>query len=236
MDFKHTEERQMLIDTIRRYLQNEYELVDRNNAACSAQGFDDKHWQAFAELGLLGAFFEEQDGGFGGFGYDIFCVFEELGRALVVEPLADCALIPGKILAEIGDMERLSKIIEGELRIAVAFDEYDARYDRSRCSTTAKRTENGWELDGAKAMVKYAGQSASMLVSAQTGDCSDQLSVFIVPIDTQGVTQVAHTLFDGGQAADVALTKVALPPEALIGALNEGNELGSTLINSCLRA
>lgn len=225
MDFKHTEERQMLTDTIQRYLQNEYALPDRNASAHSPRGFDQKHWSAFAELGLIGAFFKEEHGGFGGSGFDVICVFEALGRALVTEPLADCALMAGHILAATGDVDRLPDVISGELRLATAFDEYDARYDRSKCATTAAQTENGWLLNGTKAMVKFAAQSSALVVSAQTGDGAGQISLFVIPLTAPGLTLTPHALFEGGQAADVVLTDVDVPNEAVIGQLNEGGEL-----------
>ena len=103
MEFKHTEERQMLVDTLARYLQNEYPLAARNKAAISEHGFSAGQWDTFAELGILGAFFTEDQGGFGGSAFDVAAVFEELGRALVVEPLLDCALRPGALSEQLDD-------------------------------------------------------------------------------------------------------------------------------------
>jgi alkylation response protein AidB-like acyl-CoA dehydrogenase len=225
MDFKHTEEQQMLVDTVNRYLQNEYKLADRNVAASSATGFDPKHWAAFAELGLTGVFFKEDDGGFGGTGYDTICVLESLGRALVVEPLADCALIPGQVLASAKDLDRLENVIAGDLRLAVAFDENDARYNRSSCNTTATKTADGWLLNGTKAMVKFASQSDALIVSARTGEQPGQISLFVVPTDASGLKQTSHTQFDGGQVSDIRLDDVAVSGNALVGEQDKAGAL-----------
>ena len=56
-------------------------------------------WQQFAELGVIGALFKEENGGFGGDGADIMVVFEQLGRALVVEPFLP-TLLAGTLLIE----------------------------------------------------------------------------------------------------------------------------------------
>ena len=47
-----------------------------------------------AEMGVIGAFFTEEQGGFGGTGADIALIFEELGRANGREPVSgQCAII-----------------------------------------------------------------------------------------------------------------------------------------------
>ena len=43
-------------------------------------------WAQFAELGLLGLPFSEEDGGFGGGPVEVALVMEAFGRGLVVEP------------------------------------------------------------------------------------------------------------------------------------------------------
>ena len=59
----------MLAGMIRRYLQNEYALVDRSASAHAGDGFNQKHWDAFAELGLIAAFFTKENGGIGRAGF-----------------------------------------------------------------------------------------------------------------------------------------------------------------------
>ena len=69
MDFKHTEERQMLADTLNRWVMNDYPLSDRLAAANGEAGFDAAKYAALAELGVLGALVPESAGGFGGAGF-----------------------------------------------------------------------------------------------------------------------------------------------------------------------
>lgn len=93
MNFELTEERQMLQDSLRRYLRDKYTTATRNEILESANGMSSEVWAQLAELGVIGAMFTEDQGGFGGAGFDIAVVFEELGRAGVVEPFMDSALI-----------------------------------------------------------------------------------------------------------------------------------------------
>ncbi len=48
-------------------------------------------------MGLIGALFSEDLGGFGGAGFDLALVFEELGRAGVFEPLLEFGVLSGRI-------------------------------------------------------------------------------------------------------------------------------------------
>ena len=89
MNFDLTDERQMLQDSLRRFLADRYTTAARNAILEGETGFSPEIWSALADLGVIGALFTEAQGGFGGAGFDIAVVFEELGRAGVVEPFLD---------------------------------------------------------------------------------------------------------------------------------------------------
>ena len=71
MDFQPTEERRMLADMIGKFIQNDYPLKERLTAGASALGYCPAAYRTMAQLGLIGALFEEEVGGFGGSGFDI---------------------------------------------------------------------------------------------------------------------------------------------------------------------
>ncbi len=87
MDFTHSDDRRMLADMASRFVRENNDIETRHNNAAMDDGFNRKTWAEFAELGLIGALFDETSGGFGGRGFDIAVVFEELGKGLVVEPM-----------------------------------------------------------------------------------------------------------------------------------------------------
>ena len=103
MNFDLTEERQMLQDSLRRYLTDRYGTKTRNAIIDSDEGLSPDIWTSLAELGVVGALFSEEDGGFGGAGFDLTTVFEELGRAGVVEPFLDTAVLGGGLIAALGN-------------------------------------------------------------------------------------------------------------------------------------
>lgn len=207
MNFELTEERQMLQDTLRRFLKDRYTTEVRNKILESDSGMSADIWNELAELGVIGALFTEDQGGFGGKGFDISVVFEELGRAGVVEPFLDSALLCGRILAEAGDMDRVEEIIGGTLQLALAHSEPTSRYDLNQVTTTAK----GNVINGRKAVVMNAEAADVMIVSARTsGEATDTdgITLFAVDKNAKGLTVQGYPLLAGGRAAEVTLDDV----------------------------
>ncbi len=219
MNFDLTEERQMLQDTLRRFLRDRYDTATRNKILESDSGMSSKIWAELAELGVIGALFTEEQGGFGGKGFDIAVVFEELGRAGVVEPFLDTAVLAGGLIADLGNDDQqahVESIIDGSLQLAFAHGEPASRYDLTRVSTAA--TEKGDEiiLNGRKAVVVNAEAADTRESGAQ--DDADGISLFLVPKDAKGLTVQGYALLAGGRAAEVTLDDVAVSASARLGA------------------
>ena len=236
MDFNLTEERQMLQDTLRRYLSDKYDTETRNKIIDSDEGLSADIWSGLAELGVIGALFTEEQGGFGGMGFDISTVFEELGRAGVVEPVLDTALLGGGLLAELGDdsqVELVEEVIGGALHLALAHGEPASRFDLSRVDTTAKADGDSVVIDGRKAVVINAEAAGYLIVSArESGGAFDRdgISLFLVPADAAGLTMRGYPMFAGGRAAEVTLDGVTLPASSRLGAAGAGYDALTTVI------
>ncbi len=56
----------MLGDTLRRYLAEKAPVEARNKVAYGDAGYSPDVWRGLAELGVIGALFDEEAGGFGG--------------------------------------------------------------------------------------------------------------------------------------------------------------------------
>lgn len=225
MNFDLTEERQMLQDTLRRYLKDKYDTETRNRIVESDTGMSAEIWAGLAELGVLGALFTEEQGGFGGAGFDIAVVFEELGRAGVVEPVLDTAVLGGGILAAAGRSDLVEEVIGGALHLALAHGEPAARYDLSRVETTARAQGGEIVLDGRKAVVVNAEAADHLIVSARDSGGifdTDGISLFLVPKETPGLTMRGYPMLAGGRAAEVTLDGARLPESARLGAAGGG--------------
>lgn len=223
MNFDLTEERQMLQDTLRRFLRDRYDTATRNKILDSATGMSTDIWNELAELGVIGALFTEEQGGFGGKGFDLAVVFEELGRAGVVEPFLDTAVLGGGLVADLGNDDQLAlveEIIGGACQMAFAHGEPTSRYDLNRVQATAKTDGDDIVLNGQKAVVINAEAADHIVISArESGDVHDEdgISLFLVPADTKGLTVQGYALLAGGRAAEVMLDDVRIPASARLG-------------------
>jgi alkylation response protein AidB-like acyl-CoA dehydrogenase len=159
MNFDLTDERQMLQDSLRRFLRDNQDALrasTRLGTSDNELGFDAAIWGKLAELGVIGALFSEEDGGFAGAGFDLTTVFEELGRAGAVEPLLDTAILGGGLIATLGtdaQKELVEQVIAGDLHLALAHGEPNSRYDLAQVETTAKTDGDDIILNGRKAVV-----------------------------------------------------------------------------------
>ncbi|MFA5663828.1 acyl-CoA dehydrogenase family protein [Castellaniella sp.] len=225
MNFELTEDRRMLADSLSRYLREQYTFDTRRQIAESAQGYSSTHWQALADLGIIGALFSEAHGGYGGKGFDLAVVFEELGRALVVEPFLQTVLA-GRLLAAAGEagsraaQALAERVITGQDIVAFAHGEPQAPLDALHVCTRATRSGPHWILTGQKAVVWQAEAASALVISARTaGDPTDTegLSLFLVPADAAGLSLRGYPLIDGGRGAELELDQVQLEADALIG-------------------
>lgn len=227
MNFDLTEERQMLQDTLRRFLRERYDTATRNKIIESETGMSADIWAQLAELGVIGALFTEEQGGFGGAGFDIAVVFEELGRAGVVEPFLDTAVLGAGLVADLGDEGQLAlieEVIAGTCQMAFAHGEPSSRYDLNRVQTTARVEGDEIVLNGHKAVVVNAEAADYLVVSArESGTPGDEagISLFFVPGDAKGVTVQGYALLAGGRAAEVMLDDVRLTASARLGKAGE---------------
>ena len=225
MNFELTEERQMLQDGLRRYLRDTVTPELLVSATKDEAGHSTTLWEGLAEMGVIGALFSEEDGGFGGAGFDIAVVFEEFGSAGIFEPLLESGVMAGGLLADVGGDEQkahIEDLIAGGAPLAFAHAEPRSRYDLSRVETTAEETGNGFRLDGRKAVVIAASASAHMVVSARTSGASDDaegISLFLVP--TEHLELRNYELYGGGRAAEVTLSGVEVGDAALLGTKGE---------------
>jgi alkylation response protein AidB-like acyl-CoA dehydrogenase len=230
MNFELSDEQQLLSDSLRKYLANDYSFDGRSKIVASAAGWSEKVWSGLAEMGLLGLPFPESYGGFGGNAVDVMLVMEALGESLVVEPYLTNVAIAGQLVHRAGsDAQKkqvLPALIQGQQRLAFAHTEAGARYDLRHVGARAKRAGDGWVLEGEKRAVLHAGAANTLVVSGRTaGDDTDTagVSLFLVDRAARGVTVKEYRTIDEQRAADVWLSDVAVGREALLGA--EGGAL-----------
>ena len=218
MDFNYTEEQLALQDTLRRFVARDYSFEHRRALTKSADGFDRNAWKTFADFGILALPFDEDFGGLNGNAVDTMLVMEMLGRGLALEPYVSTVVLCGGLIRDAGNTAQkealLPAIATGELMLALAHHEAGGRYALDHVATTATPSGNGWQLDGAKAVVLGAPSADQLIVSARDDKV---LSLFLVNAGTPGVSMRAYPTQDGARAADVKLSAVSVDADALLG-------------------
>jgi alkylation response protein AidB-like acyl-CoA dehydrogenase len=126
MNFDYNEEQQLLADSVRRYLQKDYDFEARKKILATPQGWSERVWATFAEMGLTGLPLSPDYGGFGGGAIDLMSAMEAFGEALVVEPYLPTVLA-SLLISRSGDEKQKKAILplvaEGKMRLALAIGE-----------------------------------------------------------------------------------------------------------------
>ena len=226
MNFEYTEEQRMLADTIDRFVADRYNFESRLQILHSDEGWSREAWCALAELGLLGLPFSEEDGGFGGSGVETMIVMKALGRGLVLEPWLTTVIMAGSALRFAGSKAqkaaRIEPIISGEHIMSLAHQEPGGLRHSLAARTLAKRTGNGWLLDGSKISVPHGTIADEVVVSAGTDEGQVLL---MVPITAAGVSSTPRTSYDGIPLADLDFDDVELPADVALCQPGEGEAI-----------
>ena len=230
MDFEFSDEQQQLHDTVDRYLNEQYDFDKFRAVNASAEGWDKATWKGMAELGVLAINVPAEQGGLGFGPLENLALMGACGRNLLLEPFLSSAIIATAILRRHSGVaavaEMLQKMASGETIAVLAHYESDSRFETQWVTTEARKSGDGYELDGHKAVVMHASAADTLLVSARTSGSAGDIegvSLFLVPRTAKGVTLESYPTIDGQRAADVYLHGVQVPAAARLG--DEGSAL-----------
>jgi alkylation response protein AidB-like acyl-CoA dehydrogenase len=220
MDFTFSQEQQQFADALKRWATKDYSFEKRHGIIHSESGVSDESWSALAELGLFALPIPEEQGGFAGNAIDMLPVMQEVGRGLLVEPLF-ATLLGAEILKLAGSHgEILAQVATGEVKLACALGERQARHEMFNIQTTASANDGGYLLNGEKTVVLHGAQANYLIVSCRVAGGTrdtDGIALFVQPADSPGLTRRDYRTLDGQRAADVILDKVQVPAQALLG-------------------
>ncbi len=224
MDFALTEEQQILQHSIERLFADHYAFDARKRYMQEPDGWSRTLWQRYAELGLLGLPFDEEHGGSAGGPVETMIVMEQIGRALALEPYLATVMLGGGLLRLGGSKmlraEVIPQIAAGDLLLAFAHTERQARYDLADIVTTARRDGSSYVLDGAKTLVLHGDAAQKFIVSARLSGGQrdrDGVGLFLVDAKANGVATRGYGTVDGLRAAEVALSGVRVDVSAALG-------------------
>jgi alkylation response protein AidB-like acyl-CoA dehydrogenase len=202
MDFDFSDDQEQLRDAVRKYVDKGY-TFERRRAAEKAGGFDRAAYTELAELGLTGLYVPEDDGGMGMGPIEGMVVMEELGRGMVLEPLAQ-ALIAGAVIAGYADAATkaawLPGVASGEKLVVLAYQERGSRYALDTIEGKAHQAPGGYVLNATKSIVAAGDLANAFIVSAKVNNV---LGLFLVERESAGVSTRGYGTQDGSRAAEV---------------------------------
>ncbi|MFA7586780.1 MAG: acyl-CoA dehydrogenase family protein, partial [Novosphingobium sp.] len=204
MQFQPSEEQQLFLRALERFLDKEHDFERRRHTATTETAVDPAVWQGLADLGLFMLPFAEGVGGAGLGPVEFGPAMEILGSRLVVEPVLPAILLAGGVLAHAGSAAQrdrwLGPLIAGEARFALADVDAPGNFVRAR------RSADGWVLDGAKVLAEGAPGADGLIVSSL--DEAGVTHLFMVAPDAPGLSLKPVRTVDGARAADIAFQAV----------------------------
>ncbi|HEX3948995.1 MAG TPA: acyl-CoA dehydrogenase family protein [Steroidobacteraceae bacterium] len=225
MNFEFSEEQQQLHDTVDRYLTDQYRFEKYRAIDATAAGWDQAAWKGLANLGVLALNVPAEQDGLGFGPLETLSVIGVCGRSLLLEPFLSSAVIATAALrafaADPAGAELLTRMARGDAISVLAHYEPDSRFESQWVATQARKSGDGYTLDGHKAVVMHAGAADTLLVSARTSGKPDErcgVSLFRVPHDAHGLSLDPYPTIDGQRAAEVYLKGVRVPASGRLGA------------------
>jgi len=204
MDFDFSDDQEQLRDAVRKWVDKGY-TFERRRAAVAAGGFDRAAWNELAELGLTALTVPEAQGGMGQGAIDAMVVAEEMGRGIVLEPIAQ-SFIASAVLSHYAPAEVqsawLPRVASGEAVVVLAHQERKARYRLDVCEAKAAPGQSGYAVTAIKSVVAAGDKADAFIVPAQL---DGKIALFLVERTASGVTTQGYVTQDGSRAAEVKL-------------------------------
>src|SRR5436190_4883477 len=226
MDFRPTEEQELLRRSVREFA--ETEIRPHVREWDEQQKFSPELMPKLAALGLLGIQYPEQYGGAGMSAIDYCICIEELARVdpgVALSVAAHNGLCSAHILlfgTEEQKRRYLVPLARGEKIGAWGLTESTSGSDAASMRTTATRSGECWVLNGSKTFTTHGKVCDTMVVMAVTDRslATKGISAFIVERGTSGMTPGKKEDKLGMRASDtseVLFDNCCVPTDQLLG-------------------
>ena len=244
MDFEFSDEQRLLKDSVDRLIGPAYDdLGLRRRTQAEPHGYGELLWGKYAEMGILALPFSEEDGGFGGGTVETMIVMEAIGRGLALEPFMATVILGGNLIRLGATAEQradlVPQIADGSLRLAFAHTERQARYDLHDVTLMARKSGDGYVLEGDKSVVLHGDSAGKLVVSARTsGTHRDRhgITLFLVDANAPGVSRRGFPTQDGVRGAAISFGSVEVPASAVLGTVDQGADLIDKVMDIAIAA
>ena len=229
MNLNYSEEQTMLREQIQKFCESEYDFYKREDVVKSDEDFDAKAWALFADQGWLSMPFSEASGGFGFGAIELSVLFEEFGKALVIEPYLSTVVLSGTLLDKssyANKVEVIEGICAGTSHVSLAYSETAKSYDYLSPQTTL--SDDGTKLNGTKTLVLNGANASKLIVTCKKGN---DFSLVIVDTSQEGVSLNSFATIDGQTCSEVIFDNVSIEAVSLIATGDEAQKLFKDSIN-----
>jgi alkylation response protein AidB-like acyl-CoA dehydrogenase len=231
MDFRLTEEQDLLRRTVREFAESEIRpyVIEWDEA----QQFPMDLVPKLASLGLMGVQFSEEYGGAGLSAVDYCICIEELARvdpAVALSVAAHNGLCSSHIAmfgSEAQKRQYLPRLTSGEVLGAWGLTESGAGSDAAAMRTTAVKQGNCWIINGTKAFITHARVGGIVVAVAVTDRTRGHrgISAFVIEQGTPGMTAGKKENKLGMRASDTSeliFQDCRVPAGQLLGEEGQG--------------
>lgn len=240
MDFTLTDEQELIVGTVRRFVREEIEPLEADLDPDAGALPPEDHERLVAMTKEMGFYGLDIPAEFGGPGLDVttralMAIEMSQHRAGLYNPCY--GTFGGAGLAQLYEAtedqrERyLYPTLRGEKRGCFALTEPSGGSDPARAiQTRAHQDGDEWVLNGSKLYISGADKADYALVFARTADAGPEtagrngVTAFIVDTDTPGfnVLRVVHTLRSTHYATEIRFDEMRVPVDNVLGEVNRG--------------
>ena len=226
LDLKFSAEQEMLRQTVRGVCATTSPLSVVREVQDDPIGYSADLWKQLGHLDLIGLQLPEEYGGSGMSAIEGVVVYEEFGRSLAPSPHFVSSVLGGGALARSGreamKAEWLPRLVSGEGILTPAWLEPENGFGPKGIQLRAEPDGDGFLLSGVKRHVSYARAATRLVVLARTGDGRDDVDLFLVDPNAEGVTLTQQLTIASDAQYRVDLDRVRVTADDRIGEAGSG--------------
>lgn len=236
MDFNLDKDTVMLKTSIAKYLKEKCPAETVKELQKSEAGFSAEMWSEIAELGWLGLTYEEAYDGFEMPFFNLFVLFQELGKRIFPSPLFTSAVLSGFLIENAGSNEQkkqyLPALIRGETIFTTALLAENGRMDYEKPGLKATENSSGqYLLEGSRFLVPFAQSADAILVVADvTSPVGQGPTLLKVDAKSKGLSCTHVNTITEEKLDRVSFEQVVVPAENRIGKIGEAAAAVETVL------
>lgn len=230
MDYRFSEEQEMLRKTLQGFLKRECP-VDKVRKWDEDDKFPMEIFDKMRGIGIMGLSTPPEYGGMGGTAIDYVIIIEELAKVSVALAFLyiSCVVYGGGIISDCGSEEQkrffLPKTANGELVFAYGVTEPNAGSDAAAAQTTAVKDGHNYVINGTKMFITGADIADYIFTLTRTDKSLPKhrgLTLFIVDTKLKGYSArpLRKLGTHGSSACEVVFDNVVVPEDNILGGLD----------------